>query len=54
MPAHGRKRRGKKWRDLNRRYGSLFFIGCLFIGVLALVFLLMFSLTSMSCRMHQY
>jgi hypothetical protein len=35
---------------LNRKYGSLVFLGAFLAGIVAVVGLLMFALTSMDCR----
>ena len=41
---------GRKWRRFNRKYGVLVFVGVLIVVIVALVGLLMYVLTSMSCR----
>jgi hypothetical protein len=50
MPAHSRS--AKKWRRFNRKHGPLIFIVFLVLGVLVLVGLLMYVLTSPDWRIR--
>jgi hypothetical protein len=48
MQPHSR--RGSKWQRFNRKYGVLMFVVFCIVAAVALVALLMWMLTDMSCR----
>jgi hypothetical protein len=50
MQPHSR--RGRKWRRFNRKYGMPALLVFVIVSIAGLVGLLMFGLTSMSCRVH--
>jgi hypothetical protein len=48
---HGHSGRGHKWRRFRRKYATRVFVGLfLVVAMVASVGLLMYMLTSMSCR----